>query len=99
MVLSFAAPRAALLAATGHLVDRGPCPALRLAFGSTTLLVALFDMLGLSFLFASVCFFGTSRHLSLLVSYYGGPRCPLPLSTKGAYYNTSYKVMRRLVHL
>src|SRR6185312_10545753 len=53
---------AALAAAAGHLVDRGPGAACRLAPGDAAVLVALFDLARLAPLLARVFRFVASRH-------------------------------------
>jgi hypothetical protein len=62
LVLGLAAAGAALLAAAGLLVDRGPGAASRLLGPNATILVALLDMSGLALLLGGVCRFRSSGH-------------------------------------
>jgi hypothetical protein len=58
----FAAAGTALLAATGHLVDRRPGAAFRFPLAAAAMPVAFLDVFGLTFLFAAVTAFVTSWH-------------------------------------
>src|SRR5262249_2306962 len=60
--LTLSPARAALLASMVLFVDSSPGPSLRLLFGNTTLLVAFFNVLGLTLLSFAVAGFVAAPH-------------------------------------
>jgi hypothetical protein len=69
LIHRFSAPRTALLTAAGHLIDRRPGAPLRFILRNATLLIPLFNMLGLPFLFFRIFGFFSPRH-GFLPSYF-----------------------------
>src|SRR4051794_18780608 len=77
MVFGAAVPAAAgLLTAVMYLVDRRPRAALGLIARYAALLVALFDVLGLTLLFISVVTLVSSRHSSHLLAASNATKVP-----------------------
>src|SRR5690348_8034459 len=74
-----AASRAALLAAAGHGIDRGPGTTGRFFFTQATVLVALFDVLRLPLLLVGISRLVSSRHDRFLLSPLAGRQQALQL--------------------